>query len=188
MMIINFNPTKKLIILVILLLISVNVVSQDVDIYHFKMKDINGDVFDFDKLKGKKIIIINTASKCMYTPQYRGLQKLYNKYNKDGLEIIVFPCNDFAKREPGSNKEIAEFCKRKYKVTFPIMSKIHVKGDNIHPVYQYLTQKEKNGFADSKVEWNFQKYLINKNGKIERIVKPGRKPYSRKIIAWIEGK
>lgn len=185
---INLNLMKKLILFVIILHISINVISQGSDFYHLKIKDINGEVFDFNKLAGKKIIIVNTASQCMYTPQYKALQKLYNKYKVDGLEIIAFPCNDFANREPGSNKEIAEFCTEKYSVTFPIMSKIHVKGDNIHPVYQYLTQKEKNGFADSEVRWNFQKYLINEEGKIEKIIKPRKRPYSSKIISWIEGK
>ena len=109
MIYISNNIIKKIVILVAISLFTVNVISQSNDIYHFEITDINGEVFKFNKLKGKKIIIVNTASKCMYTPQYKGLQKIYKKYKKDGLEIIAFPCNDFAKRDPGTNEEIAEF-------------------------------------------------------------------------------
>ncbi|MFC2096708.1 glutathione peroxidase [Bacteroidota bacterium] len=177
---------KKLIIISLLLSFSLNVLSQNNNLYSFQVKDINGEIFDLKTLKGKKVIIVNTASKCMYAPQLKTLQKLYKKYKKDGVEIIAFPCNDFYKREPGTNIEISEVYKKKYKITFPVMSKTHVKGDNIHPVYRFLTQKDRNGFDDTQVSWNFQKYLINRNGKIEKIIKPKTKPMSKEIINWIE--
>jgi len=170
------------------MLFSVSVYSQIQDIYQFKVEDIYGKAYDFSTLKGKRIIIVNTASRCRFTPQYKDLQKLYEKYRDNDLVVICFPSNDFFNREPGTNSEIAEFCKRKFNITFPMMSKIHVKGDNQHPVYQFLTQKKMNGFSDSKVKWNFQKYLINKNGKIDKIIPPRKRLRTKEIIAWIEGK
>lgn len=161
--------------------------NQDKSIYNFKVDDIEGETFDFATLKGKKMMIVNTASKCGLTPQYEDLQKLYEKYSDTGFVIIGFPANNFLKQEPGSDQEIADFCEKNYGVAFPMMSKIDVKGKNIHPIYQYLTQKVKNGFADSKVSWNFQKYLINEEGKIEKVISPKTKPLSDEIINWIEG-
>ena len=152
--------------------------SQNNSIYQFKVYDIKGEVFDFSTLKGKKILIVNTASKCGFTPQYKGLQELYERYSDKNLVIVGFPANNFLKQEPGSNEEIANFCQENYGVNFPMMSKIDVKGKKIHPVYQFLTQKEKNGFSDSKVSWNFQKYLINELGKLEKVVSPKTKPLS----------
>lgn len=155
-------------------------------IYQFVVFDINEKPFDFSKLKGKKLMIVNTASKCGYTPQYDELQKLYEKYVTKGFVIIGFPANNFRNQEPGTNAEIAEFCKLNYGVTFPMMEKISVKGDDMHPIYQYLTQKSKNGVEDSEVGWNFQKYLINKDGMLEKVVKTKVSPLDAEIISWIE--
>lgn len=155
-------------------------------IHHFVVFDINQKPFDFSKLKGKKVMIVNTASKCGYTYQYEELQKLYEKYKNKGFVIVGFPANNFRNQEPGTNAEIAEFCKVNYGVTFPIMEKISVKGDDMHPIYQYLTQKSKNGVEDSEVAWNFQKYLINKNGILEKVFKTKVSPLDSEIIQWIE--
>ena len=155
-------------------------------IYQFKVEDLSGNTFDFTSLKGKKIIIVNTASKCGYTPQYEQLEAIYNKYKNKNLVIIGFPANNFMWQEPGTNAEIATFCKSKYGVTFPMMAKISVKGKDMHPIYQFLTQKKLNGVLDSKVEWNFQKYLINEKGQLEQVYMSGVKPNDEKIINWIE--
>jgi glutathione peroxidase len=155
-------------------------------IYEFKVEDLSGNTFDFASLKGKKILIVNTASKCGYTPQYEQLEAVYNKYKNKNLVIIGFPANNFMWQEPGTNAEIATFCKSKYGVTFPMMAKISVKGKDIHPIYQFLTQKKLNGVLDSKVEWNFQKYLINEKGQLEQVYMSGVKPNDEKIINWIE--
>jgi glutathione peroxidase len=155
-------------------------------IYQYKVKDITGKEFDFASLKGKKVMIVNTASKCGLTPQYEGLEALYKEYgNKKNFVIIGFPANNFAEQEPGTNEEIASFCQLNYGVTFPMMEKISVKGDDMAPIYQFLTQKDKNGLQDSEVEWNFQKYLINENGMLERVVGPKTQPDDEAITEWI---
>ena len=155
-------------------------------IYQFKVKDLNGDEFNFADLKGKKLMIVNTASKCGLTPQYEALQALYTKYKDQDFVIVGFPANNFLRQEPGSDKEIAAFCSENYGVTFPMMSKISVKGKDMDEVYQFLTQKDKNGFKDSKVKWNFQKYLINEKGELVDVIKPKTKPDDEAIISWIE--
>lgn len=155
-------------------------------IYDYKVEDISGNEFDFADLKGKKILIVNTASKCGFTPQFEGLEALYQKYKDDNFVIVGFPSNDFAEQDPGSNEEIAEFCKINYGVTFPMMSKIHVKGDSIAPVYQFLTQKGLNGKKNSTVKWNFQKYIINEDGTLEDYFYSITTPDSKKITKWIE--
>ncbi|MFT6638155.1 MAG: glutathione peroxidase [Flavobacterium sp.] len=157
-------------------------------IHQFTVQDLEGNEFDFSTLKGKKIMVVNTASKCGLTPQYKDLQELYEQFKSDNFIIIGFPANDFMSQEPGTNDEIATFCERNYGVTFPMMSKITVKGKEMHPVYQFLTQKIKNGVADSEVEWNFQKYLLNEKGQLEMIISPRTLPIDEKIINWIEGK
>ncbi|MEN9323319.1 MAG: Glutathione peroxidase BsaA [Bacteroidota bacterium] len=154
-------------------------------IHGFKVEDIAGNTFDFAQLKGKKVMIVNTASECGYTPQYKDLQELYTQYKSKNFIIIGFPCNDFFSQEPGSNSEIATFCKKNFGVTFPMMDKITVKGKKKHPVYQYLTQKKYNGLQDSSVKWNFQKYLINEKGMLEKVVPTGVSPTDPSIIAWI---
>jgi glutathione peroxidase len=156
------------------------------DIYGFKVNTLSGDSFDFSSLKGKKIMIVNTASKCGLTPQYKELQALYTKYKDKNFTIIGFPANDFMKQEPGNAQEIATFCEVNYGVTFPMMEKIEVTGKNTHPLYQFLTQKSKNGYMDNEVTWNFQKYLINEKGQLEVVVSPRTAPNDLSIIAWIE--
>ena len=144
--------------------------------------------FDFSELKGKKIMIVNTASKCGLTYQYESLQKLYSQYKNFNFVIIGFPSNDFLWQEPGSNEQIADFCEENYGVTFPMMSKISVKGKDIHEVYKFLTQKDKNGLQDSQVEWNFQKYLINEEGELIKVLSPRVLPTDSEIVGWINGK
>ncbi len=154
--------------------------------YDFTVKDIDGNDFSFSQLKGKKVMVVNVASKCGFTPQYEQLEAIYEKYKDSGFIIIGFPANDFKEQEPGTNDEIKTFCTTTYGVSFPMMAKIHVKGDSIHPLYQWLTKKELNGVEDSKVKWNFQKYLISPQGKLEKVISPWTKPDSKKVIQWIE--
>lgn len=154
-------------------------------IYTFKVEDLEGKEFDFASLKGKKIMVVNTASKCGLTPQYKDLQALYEEYKDKGLVIIGFPANDFMKQEPGTNEEIGAFCEKNYGVTFPMMSKISVKGKEMHPLYQFLTQKAQNGLQDSDVEWNFQKYLLNENGELEKVISPRTSPKDKEILNWL---
>jgi len=158
----------------------------DDTIFQFTVKNIEGDDFDFSALKGKKIMIVNTASKCGLTPQYEKLQALYDKYGEGDFVIVGFPANNFLRQEPGSDEEIATFCERNYGVTFPIMSKISVKGKDMHPVYEFLTQEAKNGVVNSSVSWNFQKYLINPDGRLARVVSPRTQPDDPSVISWIE--
>lgn len=155
-------------------------------IYQFVVKDINGDDFPLSKLKGKKVMIVNTASKCGLTPQYEGLEALYKKYKDKNFIIIGFPANNFKSQEPGSNDEIAEFCKINYGVTFPMMEKISVKGEDTHLLYRFLTSKSLNGVEDSEVQWNFQKYLIGTDGKLEKVIAPRTSPQDKEITDWIE--
>lgn len=157
-------------------------------IYQFKVEDLSGDSFDFSTLKGKKILLVNTASECGLTPQYEELQAIYEKYKDKNFVIVGFPANNFGSQEPGSNAQIATFCQKNYGVSFPMMAKISVKGGDMHPVYQFLTQKAKNGLEDSEVQWNFQKYLINENGELAKVVSPRTLPTDAEIINWIEGK
>lgn len=154
-------------------------------IYQFKVKDLYGNEFDFASLKGKKILIVNTASECGLTPQYKDLESIYEKFKDKNFVIVGFPANNFGKQEPGSNEQIASFCKKNYGVTFPMMSKISVKGKDMHEIYQFLTQKTKNGLQDSEVEWNFQKYLINEQGELVKVLSPRVLPTDDEIIGWI---
>ena len=162
--------------------------AQTKSIYDFKVKAINGDEFDLSQLKGKKVLIVNTASKCGFTPQYAELEELYKKYKDDNFIIIGFPANNFLHQEPGTNEEIASFCKINYGVTFPMMEKISVKGSDIHPLYSYLTQKSENGVLDAPVSWNFQKFMIDENGHVVGYASPKTKPLSDKIVNWVTGK
>ena len=174
---------------IIAIIMSSMVFSQNsTGFYDLKTKTIDGETFLFSSLKGKKVLIVNTASKCGYTPQYKDLEALYEKYKNQNFIIIGFPENNFMGQEPGSNSEIKTFCTKNYGVTFPMMSKISVKGDDMDAVYQWLTSKALNGVMDSKVKWNFQKYMIDENGKLVDVVDPGEKPDSEKIVNWISGK
>lgn len=156
------------------------------NIYTFEVKDIDENTFKFESLKGKKVMIVNTASKCGLTPQYEGLEALYKAYKDQNFTIIGFPANNFMSQEPGSNDEIAAFCQKNYGVTFPMMAKISVKGNEMHPLYKYLTSKEMNGLEDNKVKWNFQKYLINEEGFLEKIIAPSTNPEDEEIVNWIK--
>jgi len=164
------------------------VVETPQDIYQFKVEDLYGKPFDFAALKGKKVMVVNTASKCGLTPQYELLQELYDTYKNDNFVIVGFPANNFLSQEPGSNADIATFCKENYGVTFPMMSKISVKGKDMHDVYHFLTEKSKNGLEDSSVAWNFQKYLIDENGHLARVISPKMLPTDASIVSWITSK
>jgi len=155
-------------------------------LYDFKATTIDGAPFDFSSLKGKKVLIVNVASKCGYTPQYAQLEELYTKYSAKNFVIIGFPANNFMSQEPGTNAEIKEFCTSKYNVTFPMMAKISVKGKDMDPLYQWLTDKAQNGIVDAPVKWNFQKFMINEQGQVVDFAAPGDKPFDDKIIHWIE--
>ena len=159
---------------------------QKENLYQFKMTDLNGNDFDFSTLKGKKVMLVNTASKCGYTPQYKDLELLYKTYKDKGFTIIGFPANNFGKQEPGTNAEIAEFCEQNFGVSFPMMAKTSVKGDDINPIYKFLTQKSKNGLKDSEVAWNFQKYLIDENGHLVAMHLSKILPTDKTIVSWIE--
>jgi glutathione peroxidase len=175
---------KRLKIAVLFSIISLTGFSQSSGFYDFKVKTLEGEDFDFSSLKGKKVMIVNVASKCGLTPQYEDLEAVYEQY-QGGFVIIGFPANNFLNQEPGSASDIRKFCTDNYGVTFPIMEKISVKGKDIHPLYQWLTSKEKNGVRDSDVSWNFQKYLIDEKGTLVDVIPPKEKPTSDKVIGWI---
>lgn len=175
----------KNLILILNMLILTSVSFAQKSFHDFTVKDIEGNTFDLSNLKGKKVLVVNTASKCGLTPQYEQLQKVYDLYGDDKFTIIGFPANNFNEQEPGTNEEIALFCERNYGVTFPIMSKISVKGNDKHPLYQWLTEKSKNGVMDSEVGWNFQKYLIDEDGNLVKMIEPKIKPDDEQILSWI---
>lgn len=177
---------KATIIMSIILLAAVgSLKSQDVNFHSFTVKSIDGQELSLEEYKGKKVLVVNVASKCGLTGQYEDLQKLYEEYGGDDFTIIGFPANNFLKQEPGTNEEIKEFCTLNYGVTFPMMAKISVKGKDIAPLYEWLTKKENNGVTDAKVSWNFQKFMINEDGSLAGYVSPKTKPYDEKIITWI---
>lgn len=153
-------------------------------IYDFKVNGLEGNTIDFSKYKGKKIMIVNTASKCGNTPQYAELQELYNKY-KDKLVIVGFPANNFGGQEPGTSAEIKEFCKRNYGVTFPMADKVSVKGDDIAPIFQYLVAEAKKLGVDDPVKWNFTKFLIDEKGKLVTVIHNKTKPMSEEVLKYL---
>lgn len=155
-------------------------------IHQFKATTLDGKPFDFATLKGKKVIVVNTASECGLTPQYKELEAIYEQYKDKGLVIVGFPANNFGAQEPGTNAEIAAFCERNYGVTFPMMAKISVKGDDMAPIYHFLTEKTQNGVQDSEVEWNFQKFLIDENGHLVKVIPPQTLPTDAAIVDWIK--
>lgn len=155
-------------------------------IHQFTVEDIEGNPYDFAALSGKKIIIVNVASYCGLTPQYKDLQALYDRYKDKNLVIIGFPANNFLSQEPGSNESIQTFCSAKYGVTFPMMAKISVKGDKQHPIYIWLTSEDQNGVETTSVGWNFQKYLINEDGTYHAMVDPRASILEEEVIQWIE--
>lgn len=170
----------------IILFSSMAINAQDTNFHSFTVETIDGEEISLAQFKGKKVLVVNVASKCGHTPQYEDLQKLYEEYGGDDFTIIGFPANNFLRQEPGTNEEIKEFCTVNYGVTFPMMAKISVKGKNIHPLYEWLTKEENNGVMDAKVSWNFQKFMIDENGELVDMVSPKRKPYDEKIIAWLQ--
>ena len=174
-------------LLALIMMITTSAFSQQTkSFYDFTVKDIDGKPFSLATLKGKKVLVVNTASKCGNTPQYEDLEKLYKEYESRNLVIIGFPANNFLGQEPGTNEEIKNFCTLNYGVTFPMMSKISVKGKDMDPLYKWLTTKELNGVMDSDVSWNFQKYMIDENGKLIGMVEPKVKPYTEKILTWLK--
>lgn len=152
----------------------------------FKVKDIAGQDVDLAKYKGSVVLIVNVASKCGHTPQYAQLEALYEKYKDKGLAILAFPANDFWKQEPGSNEEIKAFCTRKYGVTFDLFSKVSVVGEEKAPVYQFLTSTEKNGEFGGEIQWNFTKFLLNRQGKVVGRFEPKTKPEAGEVVKAIE--
>lgn len=179
---------KKIFFAGLLMMLVVGAMAQTKTLYDFKATTLDGQPFDLSSLKGKKVLVVNTASKCGFTPQYASLQKLYETYKDRNFVIIGFPANNFASQEPGTNAEIKEFCTKNYGVTFPMMSKISVKGADIDPLYKWLTQKSQNGVTDADVQWNFQKFMIDEQGKLVGFVTPKELPNSPAITNWIEGK
>ena len=158
----------------------------------FKLQSIDGKEVDLSQYKGKVVLLVNVASKCGYTPQYEGLQKLYAAHEKEGLVIIGVPANEFGKQEPGTNEEIQQFCSSKYKVTFPMMGKVVVKGDGITPLYKFLTDKETDPKFAGDIKWNFEKFLINKKGEVvgrfESKVKPDSDELTKAIKTELDAK
>jgi glutathione peroxidase len=161
---------------------------KTMNFYDFKTTTLDGKPFDFESLKGKRVLIVNTASECGYTPQYKQLQELYATYGGEKFVIIGFPANNFGGQEPGSDAEIASFCEKNYGVTFPMMSKISVKGDDADPIYNWLTQKELNGVADAKVKWNFHKFLIDENGMWVKELSSSVSPLDEVVTSFAQGK
>lgn len=179
--------TNKVCLLFSMMIFSGAAFAQTSGFYDFKVKTLEGGTFDFSTLKGKKVMVVNTASKCGNTPQYKDLEALYLKY-KDDLVIVGFPANNFASQEPGTATEIRKFCTDNYNVTFPLMEKISVKGTDMAPIYKWLTSKKENGVMDSEVKWNFQKYLIDENGKLVEVLDPKENPTSDKVMTWLSSK
>ncbi len=153
---------------------------------NFKMKAIDGKEVDLGQYQGKVVLLVNVASQCGNTPQYEGLQKLYEKYGKEGLVVIGVPANEFGKQEPGTNEEIAKFCKSEYNVTFPMMAKVVVKGDGICPLYKYLTSKDTDPKFGGPIPWNFEKFLIGRNGEIVNRFNHRVKPEAAEVVKAIE--
>ena len=152
-------------------------------IFQFTLNDIDGHPVDLRRYQGKVLMIVNTASFCGNTPQYGGLQTLYEQYREQGFEILAFPANDFGKQEPGNSEEIKTFCYTKYALEFPLFEKISVKGQDTHPLYQYLTTQTP---FPGEIEWNFQKFLVNRKGDVIARYRPGMKPLTPQIVQDIQ--
>ena len=162
-----------------------NADAKPTSIHQFKVKAIDGKTIDFTEFKGKKILVVNTASECGYTPQYEGLEKLYEAH-KDKLVIVGFPCNQFGGQEPGDAEKIQTFCKKNYGVTFPLAAKVDVKGDSIAPIYKWLCNKTENGVLDATIKWNFNKFMIDENGVLLAYFSSNTKPDSEDILKLIK--
>jgi len=168
------------------LLIAVSSLGQYRTLHDFSARTITGEMLDFSTLKGKKVLIVNTATECSLTPQFKKMQELYEEYGACNFEIIAFPSNDFGSQEPGTNEQILEFCTQKYDVSFLLMEKISIKGDGMHPVYRWLTNSEENGTLDGRVIWNFQKFLVDEGGQVVESLSPITGVQNRRIIEWLE--
>ncbi|HXB41177.1 MAG TPA: glutathione peroxidase [Bacteroidia bacterium] len=175
----------KTILAACLLTLGAFTLTGDATIYQFKVKTLEGKDFDIASLKGKKVMIVNTASECGFTPQYKELEELYKKYKDKNFTIIGFPCNDFGGQEPGGATEIKEFCTKNYGVTFQLMEKVSIATS---PIYQWLTHKDQNGVEDAVVKWNFNKFLIDENGKYVKHLPSRTLPTDEEVTNWIEGK
>ncbi len=162
--------------------------AQTKTFYDFTVLTIDGEKISLSSFKGKRVLVVNVASKCGFTPQYEGLEALYRKYKAKNFVVIGFPANNILGQEPSTNEEIKQFCTLKYDVTFPMMAKISVKGKDIHPLYKWLTDKSENGVLNAKVKWNFQKFMIDETGKLVGFAGPNEKPNGEKIVKWIESK
>lgn len=174
----------KVLFFLIASLIVTNMNSQS--IYEIPVVDIHGNETTLEQFRGKTMLIVNVASRCGLTPQYEDLQKLYENHKDDGLVVLGFPANDFMGQEPGSDEEILEFCTSNFGVSFPMFSKISVKGRDIHPLYKFLTTESLNGKADSNVSWNFQKYLISPNGELLEIISPRQRVNDSRVLSMIQ--
>jgi glutathione peroxidase len=175
---------KQLLLMALVSIFSGTTLTADPSIHRFKVKSIEGATIDFAAFKGKKILIVNTASECGYTPQYEDLQKLYDQY-KSKLVIVGFPANNFGSQEPGSDTEIRAFCKARYGVSFPLASKVSVKGNDMAPIYKWLTSKSENGVLDATIGWNFNKFLLDENGKLLAYFPSKVKPMSDEILQYL---
>ncbi|MBL8016835.1 MAG: glutathione peroxidase [Ignavibacteria bacterium] len=169
-----------------------NLMAEKQTLYQFleanpnaKVRSIDGKEYDYSQLKGRKVLIVNTASECGYTPQYEDLQKLYDTY-KDKLVVLGFPANNFGGQEPGSNEDIKQFCTTKFNVTFPMFEKISVLGDDMAPIYKWLTSKDLNGWNDQQPKWNFNKYLIDEDGNLVKYFSSAVKPMSEEIVTELK--
>lgn len=176
----------KSLVIVVMVSFMVAMVNEEADsVYQFELKDINGQEVSLSNYEGKVLLIVNTASECGYTPQYEGLQAIYQKYKDEGFAVLGFPANNFGGQEPGTNEEIKQFCKVNYQVTFPMFSKISVLGEDIHPLFDFLTSHDNPDFTGD-IKWNFEKFLIDKNGNLIRRFRSPVKPESEEITGAIE--
>ena len=160
-------------------------ISADTSIYDFEFNSLSGEEISLSEFEGNVLLIVNTASECGYTPQYKELQELYETYNDKGFYVLGFPANNFGGQEPGSDEEIAQFCELNYGVTFPMFTKISVKGEDQHPLYNYLTQVDNPDFT-GEIGWNFEKFLVDRNGNIVRRFKSNVTPMGNKLIESLE--
>ena len=158
---------------------------DNLSFYNIKVKTIDGEDFDLSTFKGKKLLVVNVASKCGLTPQYKQLEELYKEYKNQNFAVLALPSSDFANQEYSDSQKISSFCQKNYGVTFPIFEKVSVKGKSKHFIYQWLTEKNKNGKKNVSVLWNFQKFIIDENGQWVDYFLPTTSPKSKKIVKWI---
>ena len=176
---------KKILVVVLAAITMAFTSSGTKTLHDFKAKTLEGTDFNFADLKGKKVLIVNTASECGYTPQYKDLEALYEKYSSKNFVIISFPCNDFGGQEPGNSSDIKSFCSKNFGVTFQMMEKVSIATS---PIYKWLTSKTENGVLDATVKWNFNKFLVDEKGHLVKYLDSKVKPMDAEITNWIEGK